>query len=188
MKVTSAFAQLFAIFSFLTLGSLMIIVSLHLLAFDDAILKLQEIYQNPWRSVQVGVVGLVFIILGINFSKALVKSGRPNEAVIFHSEIGPMVVSSSAIEMAALKAIKHFSLVKKARVKINISGKDVELKLRLKLWAGGSVPLVLAELQEAVLSRVKRLLGPENQVTVICDVKGMEDSESALQKSGKRNK
>ena len=62
MKVTSALAQLFAIFSFLTLGSLMIIVSLHLLAFDDAILKLQEIYQNPWRSVQVGVVGLVFII------------------------------------------------------------------------------------------------------------------------------
>jgi hypothetical protein len=187
MKVTSAFAQLFAIFSFLTLGSLMIIVSLRLLAFDDAILKLQEIYQSPWRSVQVGVVGLVFIILGINFSKTLVKSGRPNEAVIFHSEIGPMVVSASAIEMAALKAIKHFTLVKKARIKINISGKDVEVKLRLKLWAGGSVPSILGELQEAVSSRVGRLLGPENQVTVTCDVKGMEDSESSVQESGKKN-
>ena len=45
MKVANAFAQLFAILAFLTLGSLMIIVSLHLLAFDDAILKVQEIIQ-----------------------------------------------------------------------------------------------------------------------------------------------
>ena len=57
MKVSNAFAQIFAIFALLTLGSLMILVSLHLLAFDDAILKVQEIYQSSWRSVQVGGLG-----------------------------------------------------------------------------------------------------------------------------------
>ena len=61
MKVTTAFTQIFAIVAFLTLGSLMIIVSLHILAFDDAILKIQEIYQSSWRSVQVGVVGLCLL-------------------------------------------------------------------------------------------------------------------------------
>ena len=69
MKVTTAFSQLLAIFSFLTLGSLLILVSLHLLAFDDAILKLQEIYQDPWRAAHVGIVGLLLIVLGIVFSK-----------------------------------------------------------------------------------------------------------------------
>lgn len=181
MKVTSAFAQLFAIFSFLTLGSLLIIISLHLLAFDDAILKLQEIYQNPWRSVQVGVVGLVFIVLGLAFSKALVKSGRPNEAVIFQSEIGPVVVSTNAIEIAALKAVKRFSLVKTVKVKVDINGKNVEVKLRLTLWSGSQVSSLLAELQQEVLARIKRLLGPENIVTVTCDVKGFEDNEPLFQ-------
>ena len=47
MKASNAFAQIFAVFAFLTLGSLMIIVSFHLLAFDDAILKIQEIIKVP---------------------------------------------------------------------------------------------------------------------------------------------
>ncbi|OQA56357.1 MAG: hypothetical protein BWY42_01029 [Candidatus Omnitrophica bacterium ADurb.Bin277] len=185
MKVTNAFAQLLSIFSFLTLGSLLIMVSLRLLAFDDAILKLQEIYQSPWRSAQIGGLGLVFIILGLAFSKSLVKSGRPNEAVIFQSPIGTMVVSSSAIETAALKAVKHFSLVKTAKAKINISGKNVEVKLRLTLWSGSPVPPLLAELQQEVLAKVTRLLGEDNEVTVTCDVKGFEESESLFRPTEK---
>lgn len=178
MKVTNAFAQLFAIFSFLTLGSLFIIVSLHLLAFDDAILKIQEIYQDPWRSVQVGVVGLMLIVLGLVFSKSLVKSTRPNEAVIFQSEVGPMVVSTGVLQNSALKAIKQFTLVKSAKVKVNLNGKNVELKLRLVLWTGNQVTELLSEIQAAVLARAKRLLGAENKVTVICDVKGIEETET----------
>ena len=181
MKVSNAFAQIFAIFAFLTLGSLMIIVSLHLLAFDDAILKVQEIYQSSWRSVQVGVVGLVLIVLGLAFAKMLVKAGRPNEAVFFQSEIGPMVVSASTLGNTAVKAVKLFPLVKSVKAKVHITGKNVEIKLRLVLWTGGHVPAVLSELQQEVQQRVKRLLGPENPLVVICDVKGIEETESALQ-------
>ncbi len=179
MKVANAFAQIFAIFAFLTLGSLMIIVSLHLLAFDDAILKIQEIYQSSWRSVQVGVVGLVFIVLGLAFAKMLVKAGRPNEAVFFQSEIGPMVVSVNTLGSTAVKAVRRFPLVKSVKAKVFITGKNVEIKLRLVLWAGGHVPTVLSELQQEVQQRVKRLLGSENPLVVICDVKGIDETESA---------
>ena len=181
MKATNAFAQIFAIFAFLTLGSLMIIVSLHLLAFDDAILKVQEIYQSFWRSVQVGVVGLVFIVLGLAFAKVLVKAGRPNEAIFFQSEIGPMVVSTSTLANTAVKAVKHFPLVKNVKAKVLITGKIVEIKLRLVLWTGGHVPAVLSELQQEVQQRVKRLLGPDNSLVVVCDVKGIEDAGSGIQ-------
>lgn len=184
MKVANAFAQLFAILAFLTLGSLMIIVSLHLLAFDDAILKVQEIYQSSWRSVQVGFVGLVFIVLGLAFAKMLVKAGRPNEAVIFQSEIGPMVVSATTLENAAIKAVKRFPLVKSVKVKVTISGRSIEVKLRLVLWAGGHVPTILSELQQEVQQRVKRLMGVDNKLIVICDVKGIEEGSSELLNPG----
>ena len=184
MKVTTAFTQIFAIVAFLTLGSLMIIVSLHILAFDDAILKIQEIYQSSWRSVQVGVVGLVFIILGLAFTKMLVKAGRPNEAIFFHSEIGPMVVSANTLGSTAVKAVKRFPLVKSVKAKVYITGKNVEIKLRLVLWTGGHVPAVLSELQQEVQLRVKRLLGPENPLVVICDVKGIDDAGSGIQDLG----
>ena len=188
MKVGNAAAQILTIFSLLTLGSLMIIVALHLLAFEDAILRLQEIYQNPWRSAQVGLVGLVFIVLGLAFSKMLIKSGRPNEALIFHSDAGPVVVSSRTIKNVAMKALKRITMVKNVKVKINISGKDVEVKLRLVLWSGGRVPEILAELQQEVQMRVKRLLGPENQVTVTCDVKGVEETEAVFSEDAAASK
>ncbi|MBU9889272.1 MAG: alkaline shock response membrane anchor protein AmaP [Candidatus Omnitrophica bacterium] len=184
MKVGNAVAQLFAIFSFLTLGSLLIIVSVHLLAFEDAILKVQEIYQDPWRSAQVGIVGLVFIVLGLAFSKMLVKAGRPNEAVIFQSEAGPMVVSSRTLESTALKAAKQLSLIKKATAKINIAGRDVEIKMRLVLWSGASVPSLLSELQQEVQAKVKRLLGEENRLTVTCDVRGIDEAGAGLSDGG----
>ena len=184
MKVSNAFAQIFAIFALLTLGSLMILVSLHLLAFDDAILKVQEIYQSSWRSVQVGVVGLVLIVLGLAFAKMLVKAGRPNEAVFFQSEIGPMVISANTLGNTAVKAVKRFPLVKSVKAKVHITGKNVEIKLRLVLWTGGHVPAVLSELQQEVQQRVKRLLGPENPLIVICDVKGIDDAGSSSQDLG----
>lgn len=180
MKVSNAFAQIFAIFALLTLGSLMILVSLHLLAFNDAILKVQEIYQSSWRSAQVGVVGLVLIVLGLAFAKMLVKAGRPNEAVFFQSEIGPMVVSAGTLGSTAVKAAKRFPLVKSVKAKVLITGKNVEIKLQLVLWTGGHVPAVLSELQQEVQQRVKRLLGAENSLTVICDVKGLEEAEGML--------
>jgi hypothetical protein len=74
--------------------------------------------------------------------------------------------------------VRQFSQIKKARVKINIAGKAVELKLRLTLWEGSQVPVLLPELQREVMVRVKRLLGPDNPVSVTCDVKGLEESES----------
>ncbi|MFA7255782.1 MAG: alkaline shock response membrane anchor protein AmaP [Candidatus Omnitrophota bacterium] len=188
MKVTNVFAQVFAILAFLTLGSLMIIVSLHLLAFDDAILKIQEIYQSPWRSVQVGVVGLVFIVLGLAFAKMLVKAGRPNEAIFFQSEIGPMVVSTSTLANTAVKAVKRFPLVKNVKAKVHINGKNVEIQLRLVLWTGGHVPAILSELQQEVQQRVKRLLGPENLLVVVCDVRGIEDAGAGLQDLGASRK
>ena len=188
MKVSNAFAQIFAIFALLTLGSLMIIVSLHLLAFDDAILKVQEIYQSPWRSAQVGLVGLVLIVLGLAFAKMLVKAGRPNEAVFFHSEIGPMVVSVGTLGNTAVKAVKPFPFVKSVKAKVLITGKNVEIKLRLVLWAGGHVPAILSELQEEVQQRVRRLLGPENLLSVVCDVKGIDDAGANFQDSGVLNK
>ena len=90
-----------------------------------------------------------------------------------------MVVSSRTLENAALKAVKHLTLIKKAKVKVDITGRDVEIKLRLILWAGAQVPSLLSELQQEVQTRVKRLLGAENQLKVTCDVRGIEEAGAA---------
>ena len=176
MKVINAFATLFAVMSFLTLGSLTIMVALHLLSLEDALLKVQELYSNPWKSLQMGMVGILFIFVGLTFAKTLIKRGRQTEALIFQGEIGPIVVSTSAIEDLIKKVLKRFALVKEWKVKTLIDERDVEIKLRLVLWSGGDVPFLLSGIQQEIRDRLRKILGPDCHLEILCDVTRIEES------------
>ena len=178
MKPLNVFAHVFSIFAFLTLGSLLLIVSFHILTIEDAVVQLKQLYDSPWRSLQSGVLGLVFISVGLGFTRMLLKKRRQAEALIFQSEIGPIVVSSTAIEDTAKKILKKFYLVKDAKIKTFIQGKDVELKVRLVLWSGGRIQALLSEIQEEMRVRVRKLLGLESKLEITCDVQRIEDHEA----------
>ena len=178
MKPLNVFAHVFSIFAFLTLGSLLLIVSFHILTLEDAITQFRQLYESPWRSMQSGILGLVFIAVGLGFTRMLLKRRRQAEALIFQSEIGPIVVSSTAIEDTARKILKKFYLVKDSKIKTFIQGKDVELKVRLVLWSGGRIQALLTEIQEEMRARVRKLLGEESKLEITCDVQRIEDHEA----------
>lgn len=177
MKVTNVFAHIFAIFAFLTIGSLLVIVSIHLLSLNDAILRIQQLYEDPWQSLRTGVVGLLFIMVGLIFTKMLVKTGRQSEALIVQSEMGPVVVSVSAIDDVVRKVLKRFHLVKDCKIKTLVQGKQVDIKLKFILWGGGQVPDLLMEIQDQIRVRVKKLLGNTIRLEINCDVQRIEDHE-----------
>lgn len=181
MKAFHFFAHIFAIFAFLTLGSLLLIVSTHILAFDDAIAQVSAIYDDSFRSFQTAIVGFVFVAVGLTFTRILIKSRRQEEALIYQSEIGPIVVSVSAIEDVTRKVLKNFHLIKEWKVKTLIQGQNVEIKLRLVLWSGARIQALLTEVQDVVRQRVRKILGSENRLEILCDVQRIEDHEAGLQ-------
>ncbi len=181
MKVFNVLAHVIAILAFLTLGSLLVIVSFHIISVEDATLQLRELYANPWRSVQTGCMGLVFIAVGLVFTRMLLKRRRQAEAIIYHSDRGPIVVSVTAIEDTVKKVLKHFHLVKDWKTKVLVQGKDVEIRLRLTLWSGGRIQELLVEIQEEIRARVKKMLGDENKLEITCDVQRIEDHETGLE-------
>lgn len=183
MKVINAFATLFAVMSFLTLGSLTLMVGMHLLSLEDAILRIQEIYANPWRSLQMGFVGVLFIFVGLSFAKTLIKRGRQTDALIFQGEIGPIVVSTAAIEDVIKKVLKRFHLVKEWKTKTGIDGRDIEIKLRMVLWSGGDMPGLLSGIQQEIRDRLKKILGPECRLEIFCDVVRIEESNFEVEEN-----
>lgn len=183
MKALSLFAQMFTIFAFLTIGSLLLIVAFHILVLDDAITQISAVYDSSWRSFQASIVGFVFIAVGLGFTRSLIKKRRQEEALIYQSEIGPIVVSITAIEDVVRKVLKHFHLIKEWKVKTLIRDNDVEIKLRLVLWSGARIQALLTEVQEEVRQRVRKILGGENRLEILCDVHRIEDHELGLQES-----
>ena len=181
MKVVNAFATIFAVLSFLTLGSLMIMVALHLLSMQDAVAKIQEIYADPWRTFQMGMIGILFIFIGLSFAKTLIKRSRQTEALVFQGDIGLIVVSVTAIEDIIKKVLKRYSLVKEWKVKTNIDGREVEIKLRLVLWSGGDVPILLSNIQQEIRDRLRKILGPECRLEIFCDVVRIEETQLEME-------
>ncbi len=180
MKVVNVFAQFFAVLAFLTIGSLLMIVAVRILSLEDALLKVGELYANPWQSLQTAFLGLSFIAVGLIFVKTLVKTGRQTDTIIYHSDVGPVMVSVGAIEDIVRKIVKRFHLIKDYKIKTLFHGKNVEIRLRVSLWSGGQIAELLGEVQQQIRMRVKKILGPENRVEVNCDVQRIEDHEIPL--------
>ena len=180
MKVVNAFTAVFATLAFLTLGSLLLMVALHLLAAQDAIYRIQEIYSNPWKSIQAGALGLLFILVGLASAKAFIKGGRDSEVIIFQGDIGPIVISSLTIEDIVKKILKRFSLIKEWKTKTLIDGRNVEIRLRLVLWSGSDVPALLNSIQQEIRDRLRKILGSEGQLEIRCDVIRIEESQMDL--------
>jgi len=177
MKVFNFFIQIFAIFSFLTIGSLLLIVGTHILAPDAALMKLHAIYASPAKSLQILFMGIIFITVGLAFTKMLLKKGKV-DAIIIQSEIGPLVISLHAIEDVTRKVIKRFHLCKEWKIASHIQGKDISIKLRLVLWSGGQVQDLLTQIQDEIRARIRKLVGVESKIEVTCDVHRIEDHEA----------
>lgn len=181
MKVFNAFATIFTVLSFLTLGSLTMMVALHLLSLEDALLRIQQIYADPWRSFQMGMTGLLFIFVGLHFAKTLIKRGRQTEALVFQGEMGLVVVSATAIEDIIKKVLRRISLIKEWKPKVLIDGREVEVKLRLVLWSGGDVPSLLANIQQEIFDRLRKILGPDCRLEISCDVARIEETQLEIE-------
>ena len=177
MKIVNATATLFSVLTFLTLGSLLLMIGLHLLSAEDAVLKIQEIYSNPWRSLQTAGLGILFIFVGLTFAKMFVKRGRETEAIVLQSEMGPIVISLTTIEDLVKKVLKRFSLVKDWKVKAVIEGRDVEIKLRLVLWSGENIPSLLESIQHEIRDRLRKIIGSDGKLEILCDVIDVEESQ-----------
>lgn len=181
MKIFNFFSQVVTIFAFLTLGSLLLIIACGILSLDDAVWQVQELYAGPWRSMQIAAVGAIFITIGLYTTRLLLKHRRQDEALIYQSEIGPIVVSVTAMEDVIKKVLKRFHLVKEWKTKILIQGKEVDIKLRLVLWSGGRIQELLIEIQNEIRTRIRKLLGADNPLAVTCDVQRIEDHESGME-------
>ena len=180
MKVFNFFAHVFVIFTFLTLGSLLMIVGLHILSMEMALLKIHQVYASPWKSLQSILIGFLFITVGLHFTKNLVKKGK-TDAVILHSEHGPIVVSVNAIEDVTRKVLRRFHLVKDCKIQTHIRNKGVGLAMRLVLWSGGNVQELLSEIQEETRARLKKFIGSDTRIEITCDVHRIEDHEMELE-------
>ena len=179
MKVTSFIVNLCSVFILLTLGSLLTIVSFHLVAIDDLLSAVRSVYFSPWKLFQLGSFGSLMIVLGLAFAKTLIKA-TDGSAIVYESTNGQVRVAIEAMQEALRKAMKKYTVIKQHKIKITIDGQRVEAKIKVAIWMGIDVPEFVKTLQEELHGVLSKLLGGESEVEVIVDVVRMVSHEPEM--------
>ena len=175
MKILNIFVPIFVIFAFLTIGSLMIIVSLQVLTMEDALLKVQELYENPWQSAKMGASGIAFILAGLYFSRILVKELRPNDDVVLYGKWGPVSISLGAIDGLIRRVLRKFEVVRDVKVKTDVEGNHLKIAAQLSVAEGWNVQELMHTIQKELGDRVQKILGGDIELEVAVTVARIMD-------------
>ena len=178
MKVFDLFTKLFSVFAFLTIGSLLIMVALHMVAWEDMINDLEKIYGNPQVAFNAFLIGVFFIFMGLAFAKIIIKQTRYAGGLIYTGPMGRTTVSISAIEDVVRKATRRYPEILTFKLKCRGYEKKVEVKLGLIVHSGVVVADFTEELKKEILTRLERALGLSNEVEVFINIRNIKEDSS----------
>ncbi len=180
MKIVNFFVYIFSVFAFLTIGSLMIIVSLHVLSMEDALLKVQYIYDDSWKSLQMGATGVLFIFVGLILSKTLVKLVRRDDDVVLYGKWGYMTVSIRAVNDLVRKVLRKFDIIKEMKTETTVNGNKLKIIADLSVVTGWNLPELINAIQSDISGRLKKMFGGEIELELAVNVTKILEPSSSL--------
>lgn len=175
MKVVNFFIHVFSVLVYLTLGSLLLIISLRIVTMEDIFSSVRELYQGFWNSFEAFLIGFLFICVGLAFARILIVKARSDDSLVYQSAMGRITVSLAAIEDIVRKALKKFLVIKECKVKTNVQDSELEVILRLTLWSALSIPDLIRDVQEEVRQKLSRVLGMEYPLQIKAEVVKVEE-------------
>lgn len=176
MKAFNFFIDVFCIIALLTLGSLMMIVALKVLPMEDALIKLQDLYDSEPQRLQIGIAGLFFISAGLVLTKAMIKKTRGEDEFLVIGESGQTTLRFSAVNEMVQRILKKFDAIQSG--KVNSSFEQQVLKINLEVVVVSSTdlqnlkPLIESEIKE----RIYKVVGHEILVDVLLNVSKIVES------------
>ena len=192
MKLFDFFLDIFCVLALLIIGSLMIVVALHILPMEDALIQVQAIYESSLESLRLGVTGFLFIVVGLVLSKILVKKTRKDDDFfIIENDAGRFTITYAAVSGLVERALKKFDGIRHSEV--DIIHKDGQLIITintqvLQSFPNGSLEDLVNTLKQEVEARVRKMLKCTIPIIVMVHVTQMvEERPFEVHKSQHEN-
>ncbi len=135
-----------------------------------------------------GVMGCIFMVMGIAAPYKLGKKLRKKRAVAFKNPNGEVTVSLSAIEDYIRKVAKDISGIKDIRSKVEVNKKGVNIVTDVSISAGENIPELTERMQREIRMRVQGMLGVEETINVSLHInkidKSADDIDRLVQPEG----
>ena len=184
MKVINFLFEVFCIFALLTLGSLLIIVAFHILPMEDALIKVQEIYESGARQFQIGLTGFVLIACGLMLTKMLVKKTRTeDDLLVVDGETGRMTITSRAVSDLTQRILKRFDAVRESSISTLFEQDKLHITASIHVLPGWDLTELTSIIERDVKTRVSKMLGGKIPVSIVIRISKVEEASLEMIKS-----
>ena len=165
-------------------GALLLLISLNVLSPERWVELLETATGGVGYCVAVGVIGGLFVIIGIAAPYRLEKRLKKNRVIAFQNPDGEVTVSLSAIEEYIRKIAKGISGIKDVSSRVDISKKGIDIVTGVTISATANIPEVTERIQGEVKNKVRGMLGVEENINMKMHIKriirGVREAEGAV--------
>jgi len=151
---------------YLIVGGSLIILSLNIFTLDQIVLGAEYIYGDQNLKVAVGVLGLMFVLIGILSAQISFGKIKREKTIAFDNPDGQVVISLSAIEDFIKKIIKDIPQVKEIRSSVSASKKGINVVSKATLFSDSNIPELTEKIQSMVKTKLLEMLGIEETISV----------------------
>lgn len=151
---------------YLVIGGVLIIISLNVFSIEQITGTITYIYDEQNLKVAAGVIGVMFVLIGIISSNISFGKMQREKTIAFENPDGQVVVSLTAIEDFIRRIVKQIPQVKDLRPVVIAGKKGISVTTRAVLFSDSNIPEVTERIQSLIKTKLLEMLGIEETITI----------------------
>ncbi|MDP8298661.1 MAG: alkaline shock response membrane anchor protein AmaP [Candidatus Tantalella remota] len=161
-------------------GGLLVVLSLNIAPAETWIDAINLIYSSVHTQIAAGVVGLMFIVVGVVGPYKGARKLNRSKIITFQNPDGEVTVALSAIENFVLRVAKDIPGIKDVKSRVEVNKKGINITSFVSIEAGTNIPEATEQIQMMVKARVQDMLGVEENINMKMHIsKIMKGSQGA---------
>ncbi|MGE5422464.1 MAG: alkaline shock response membrane anchor protein AmaP [Ignavibacteriales bacterium] len=137
--------------------------------YEEPMKWINAAFANPQNRIITGLVGALFVLLGLNLLMQGLRTPKKIDMVIQESPDGPVTITVPAVKQIVLKAVKLIEGVREVKPEISNGKRGVQVHLTIMVNPDHKLPELTTAIQDKVREYLEQLAGlrvAEIKVTV----------------------
>jgi uncharacterized alkaline shock family protein YloU len=155
---------------FVAVGSLLISYSLGYITPQTIDELIQHLPTELNIRLIIGMIGAGIIVLSLAIMQLAFGAKKQEKSISFENPNGEVTVSLSAIEDFVRRLGGEFNEIQEIRPTARVTKEELMISCKTYLLQDLSIPEITQKIQDTVITRVKKLLGNEENLRVKIDV------------------
>lgn len=160
-------------------GALMVTIAINIVPSTTWSELLEGLYTSVNYQIALGVIGAIFILIGIIAPYRISKRLTGSKLITFQNPDGEVTVSLSAIENYVRRVAKDIPGIKDIKSNVKVNKKGINVVSYISISAGTNIPDTTERIQVAVKNKIQDMLGVEETINVTMHINKIEKTEGA---------